>query len=179
MKLRIVPFVLSAVATALLLFGGWMLYKQFAVVSPFQKSIGQIEGIASANAPTIDQDRVSVQVTLKPDANLKDVYESISKEGKEAIGSRELSLDITNQAPSDQLEKVWSSVLFNVAEAMEKKNYSEIPIALQKATANHAGITFETALDDNNVYITLKDGNSTKYVVLPRTPAMLEVSANA
>ncbi|GLX68935.1 hypothetical protein [Paenibacillus glycanilyticus] len=179
MKLRIVPFVLSAVATAVLLFGGWMLYKQFAVVSPFQKSIGQIEGVASAKEPTIDQDVVSVQVSLKPDANLKDVYESIAKEGKDAIGSRELKLDITNAAPDDQLEKVWSSVLFDVAEAMEKKNYSQIPNALQKATASNKEIQFATELDDNNVYITLKDGNSTKYVVLPRTPAMLEVSTNA
>lgn len=179
MKLRIVPFVLSAAATALLLFGGWMLYKQFAVVSPFEKSIGQVEGVASANAPTIDEDRVSVKVTLTPDANLKKVYESIAKEGKDAIGSRELTLDIANAAPSAQLEKVWSSVLFDVAEAMEKKNYSDIPNALEKATASNKAIQYVTELDDNNVYITLKDGSSTKYVVLPRTPAMLEVSAYA
>jgi hypothetical protein len=179
MKLRIVPFVLSAAAAALLLFGGWMLYKQFAVVSPFQKSIGQIDGVASANAPTIDQNHVSVKVTLKPDANLKDVYESIAQEGKEAIGSRELTLDITNAAPSEQLEKAWSSVLFDVAEAMEKKNYSDIPNALEKAAASNNAIQYVTELDDHNVYITLKDGNSAKYIVLPRTPAMMEVSAYA
>lgn len=179
MKLRIVPFVLSAVATALLLFGGWMLYKQFAVVSPFEKSIGQVEGVASANAPAIDEDHVSVRVALTPDANLKDVYESIANEGKAAIGSRELKLDITNAAPSPQLEKVWSSVLFDVAEAMEKKNYSDIPNALEKATASNNAVQYETELDDHNVYITLKDGSSTKYVILPRTPAMLEVSTYA
>jgi hypothetical protein len=179
MKLRIVPFVLSAVATALLLFGGWMLYKQFAVVSPFQKTIGQVEGVASANAPTIDQDHVSVKVTLEPDAKLKDVYENIAKEGKDTIGDRELQLDITNAVPSGQLDKVWSSVLFDVAEAMEKKSYSEIPNALQKAAAANAGVRYETALDENNVYITLKDDTSTKYVVLPRVPAQLEVSTYA
>jgi len=178
-KLRITPILLTVAASALILFGGWVLYNQFAVEAPLQKAVNQISGIASADAPKMDKERVALRVTLEPNANLKAVYDSINKQGKSSIGNRELQLSIDNATSSERLEKLWSTVLFTVAESMETKRYSDIPVAMDKLAQTNSGIKVVTEMDQTNVYVTIKDETSSKYVVLPRTPAMLEVSAHA
>lgn len=180
-KIRIVPVLFTAAAAALVLFGGWLLYTKVAVEGPLDKAVNEIADIASADAPVIERDRVTIQLTLAPDASLKKVYDSIHKEGKEVIGDRELQLDISNSDSSDKLERLWSALLFDVAEAMENKNYSGIPAAMEKMaqTEKGKGVQSVTEIDETNVYITLIDGEYRKYIVLPRTPVMLEVSTYA
>ncbi|MUT65439.1 hypothetical protein [Paenibacillus sp. NEAU-GSW1] len=180
-KIRIVPVLFTAAAAALVLFGGWLLYTKVAVEGPLDKAVNEIADIASADAPVIERDQVTIKLTLAPDASLKDVYDSINKEGKDVIGGRELKLDISNADSSDKLERLWSTVLFDVAEAMEKKNYSGIPTAMDKMaqTDEGKGVKSVTEIDEKNVYITIIDGDHRKYVVLPRTPIMLEVPTYA
>ncbi|WP_052350433.1 hypothetical protein [Paenibacillus gorillae] len=178
-KIKIIPVLLTAAATALVLFGGWLLYNKVALEAPLDKAVQGVAGIESAQAPVIDRDRVSISLTLKPDASLKQVYDAIQQNGKDVIGSKELKLNIDNAKSNDKLDKLWSTVLFDVAQAMETKAYSDIPKAMNRISEEHAGITTNTEMDENNVYITIMDGANRKYVVLPRTPVMLEVSAHA
>lgn len=179
MKLRVLPIILTVAASAIVLFGGWLLYNQFAVDAPMQKVIKQVEGIASSDAPVIDNKRVTIKLQLDSNANLKTVYDAISKQGKDVIGDRELVLDIKNNDSSEQLDELWSSVLFDVAEAMETKTYSDIPAAMERLANENKGVNSVTEMDDTNVYITIKNESSSKYIVLPRTPVQLEVSAYA
>lgn len=179
MKLRVVPTLITVAASVLILFGGWLLYNQVAIDAPLQKAVKQVDGIAQADTPVLDKDVVSIQLTLEPDADLKAIYDSIKEKGKDIIGNRELQLTITNSDTSQRLEKVWSSALFDIAQAMETKQYSNIPASLTQIAKLNEGVQFVTDMDDKNVYITLKDGSASKYVVLPRESAQLEVSTYA
>jgi len=177
MKLRPLPILLTIVATGAVLFGGWFAYNRYAVEEPLKATIAEVAGI-EASEPVITRDAVTVDVSLKDDADLGNVYRVIREQGASVIGSRELKLNIDQHA-SPALDKIWSTVLFQVAEAMENRRYADIPAAMESLAGKHEGLTVETSLDDVNVYITMKQDGAVKYVVLPRTPVQMGVWPNA
>jgi hypothetical protein len=70
-------------------------------------------------------------------------------------------------------------VLFDVAQAMDHRNYSDIPAAMKRVEQQFTGVHASSEMDDVNVYITLVDGDSAKHIVLPRKPEQLGVWPNA
>ncbi|MFC4777607.1 hypothetical protein ACFO9Q_12490 [Paenibacillus sp. GCM10023252] len=177
-KLRIMPILISAAAAALVLFGGWLIYHQVAVKAPLEGVVNKLPGVVSSEQPQFKPDLVTVSLLLDDNANLHDIYSRIMKEGSGSIGDRELQLDIKNK-PDQRLEKMWSSILFEVAEAMETQTYSNIPAAMSQLMKDHPDVQATTDMDDSNVYITMKSQGAAKYVVLPRTPARMEAWSNA
>jgi hypothetical protein len=177
MKLRIVPIVITVMVTGLLLFGGWYMYRTFAIEQPLERIISNVNGVTYSK-PVIGRDTVTVQLKLQKGTDIKEVYNRISTKGASVIGSRELKIDIM-QTGDAELERVWSSVLFQVAEAMENRTYSNIPLAMKSLEAHNAGLKASNEIDDSNVYITLHKGQAVKYVVLPRTPDMIGAWPNA
>ncbi|MBD2869701.1 hypothetical protein [Paenibacillus arenilitoris] len=173
-KPRVIPVLITAAVAASLLFGGWAVYNQVAVAAPLEKVAKEAEGVASSAKPVMDDKQVTIDVVLEPDANIRDVYERIAANGKELFGGRKLNLNVKSES-SKELDELWSSSLFVVAEAMETKAYSNIPAALKEAAKGYDGVTVSTEMDETNVYVTLKKADTAKYIVLPRTPAQLEV----
>lgn len=177
-NIRVVPVIITAAVSVAVLFGGWTLYNQVAVAAPIEEAIAAADGIDQASKPELTGDSVTVKVTLSENANLREIYESIAVNGKDAIGGRELMLDIQNGS-NKELDGYWYQALFEVAEAMENKSYSDIPAALETITQQNKGVTATTEIDETNVYITLKKGDAVKFIILPRTPAQLGVWTNA
>ncbi|MFC5650768.1 hypothetical protein ACFPYJ_16965 [Paenibacillus solisilvae] len=180
MKIRLMPTLITVVLSASLLVGGWFIYRNVATVQPLERIVAEVPGVVQAN-PVISNDAVTLDLTLDKDANIRNIYDRIANDGKAVIGSRELKLNIQPVANEDQtkLDDVWSSVLFDVAQAMEHRNYSDIPAAMKQMEHQFPGVKATTEMDDINVYITLKDGNSAKYMVLPRTPDQMGAWPNA
>lgn len=176
-KLRIVPIILTAVLSAGLLFGGWFLYKQVVVAGPLEEALREVPGVVSGK-PVIDADHVNVHLNLAPDADLREVYERIVTQGAPAIGDRKVRLFIEDSEDAG-LETIWSTVLFDVAEAMETRRYSKIPAALKELEQAYPGFKASTEIDADNVYITMRRGDAVKHVVLPRIPDTLGVWPNA
>jgi len=177
MKLRPLPILLTIIATGAVLFGGWFAYNRYAVEQPLKETIAEVAGIETSE-PVITRNLVSVDLSLTDDADLGSVYRIIRERGASVIGSRELKLNI-EQETSPALDTIWSTVLFDVAEAMENRRYADIPAAMESLAGEHEGLTVETSLDEENVYITMKQDGAVKYVVLPRTPVQMGVWPNA
>ncbi|KAF9122429.1 hypothetical protein BGX30_002016, partial [Mortierella sp. GBA39] len=110
--------------------------------------------------------KVDLKLDLKPNVNLADLADKISTEGKSVVGTRALKFDFVDHS-SDKLNQYWDKAMFSVAEAMENKRYTEIPVKLQDL-AKGTGIQTKAEMDTKNVYITLTDGSSSKFLVLPR-----------
>lgn len=176
-KSKIIPIVITACISAVLLFGGWNLYRGFAVEKPLEQLARDLPGVEAAH-PVVGQSQITLELALAADANLREIYQVIKEEGKKAIGAKELQLQV-NGSGNEQLNQIWSTVLFQVAEAMETRQYSQIPAALSELSAAHEGLSASTEMDESNVYITLRIGEDAKFVVLPRQPAKLGVWANA
>ncbi|MBH5317914.1 hypothetical protein I6N90_08870 [Paenibacillus sp. GSMTC-2017] len=177
-KPRLFPIVITAVLSIGLLFGGWTLYKQVAVASPLTDALKAVPGVVEAKKPTITQDNVQIAVELSENANIRDIYEAATKTGKDITPSKKIDLQVRT-SEDEVLNTIWQQSMFEVAEAMETKTYSKIPEALKLATESVKGVSFETEMDDSNVYVTLRNDKSAKYIVMPRTPNKLGAWSNA
>ncbi|REK77211.1 hypothetical protein [Paenibacillus paeoniae] len=177
-KLRMMPIAITVVISAAALFGGWMLYKQVAVASPLTDAVTQVPGIVKAEKPVIEQDKVRLSVELSDEASLKDVYASVTKQGKAIAGKRNLDIAIQNEEDA-LLNSIWQTALFDIAEAMETKSYSDIPKTMERVASEHKDVVTVTEMDESNVYVTLRNGEGAKYIVLPRTPNHMGVWPNA
>lgn len=178
MKLRIFPILASVIVTSAVLFGGWFAYDSYAMKNPLSDLVGGIHGVEHAEF-ALSSDQVVVKLRLLPDASLREIRHTIVTNGAAIIGKRSIQLQVENDS-SAKLEQWWSKALFNVAEAMETRQYSQIPGLLEELSGQFesGGLKAETEMDDQNVYIRLTDGKTSKFVILPRVPAKLGVWPN-
>lgn len=124
MKLRAVPIVVAAVLAALLLFGGWFIYRQVTMQSPLEKIVSQYPGVTSAQID-IKPDQVVLNLDLKPQADIAGLVNVVKQKGQPIIGSRTVKLEIADHS-NPALNQWWSEAMFPVAEAMENKKYTQI-----------------------------------------------------
>ncbi|GGD68900.1 hypothetical protein [Paenibacillus nasutitermitis] len=178
MKIRWVPTLITAVLSACLLVGGWYIYRNMTTIRPLEQITAQIPGVTEAK-PEIGRDTVTVELTLDKNADIRAVYDKIYQEGKSVIGGRELKLQIRESTDQQKLDTVWSSMLFGIAQAMDHRNYSDIPQTLKQAEQQFSGIQAVSEMDESNVYITLRDGDDFKHIVLPRIAAQMGAWPNA
>lgn len=177
MKLRILPIATTAALSAALLFGGWFAYRHYGVEQPLDRAAANVQGVESASSD-MNADGVTIKVKLSDTADLADVYRSVKKEGARAIGSKTLTL-VAENPDNDALEKVWRSALFDVAQAMDRKEYTDIRDAMTKLQSETPGLSASTEIDEENVYISLRLAGSAKYVILPRQGEQMGVWPNA
>ncbi|RED60399.1 hypothetical protein [Cohnella lupini] len=176
-KLKLIPITITAAITAALLFGGWFAYRHYGVEQPLDRVANSIDGVQSANVE-MSTGLVKVNVKLAPDADVGEVYRLIKRDGAGEIGGKQLEVSATAK-DSARLDKAWSYGLFDVAEAMENRKYSGIRDAMTKLSEQFPGVKVSTEMDELNVYISMRDGDSAKFVILPRQPAMLGAWPNA
>jgi hypothetical protein len=173
MKLRLLPIVITILSTSAILFGGWFIYHSMAVENPLNNTVRAVHGVTQVTTD-ITNNNIAMDLKLTNDANLRDIYAVISKEGAPLMSNRQLQLKLDSQT-SPQLEEWWSSALFEVAQAMETKHYADIPQVLKTKAQQIPGLQVATEMDDTNVYVRLTDGNHSKYIILPRIPAKIGV----
>lgn len=177
MKLRIWPVAITAALTAAILFGGWYAYGHYGIEKPLDRVAEAIPGVESAETNST-VGGVELAVKLSPDADLAEIYRQVQEQGSKTIGSKKLNL-VVNEPSDPTLEKAWGQALFDVAEAMDHRRYSEIRDAMDKLTKANPGLSATTEMDDSNVYIRLRSGDAVKSVILPREPEKLGVWPNA
>jgi hypothetical protein len=176
MKLRLIPILITVAVSSALLFGGWFFYHSMVVENPIKNVILGVPGVKDVTT-NINNSQVSIDLKLNKDADLRNLYSTISKEGASLLQNRELKLNLESQS-SPELDQWWSSALFEVAQAMDTKHYSDIPQVLKARDQQIPGLTVTTEMDDTNVYVRLTDGVHSKYIILPRTPAKIGVWPN-
>lgn len=177
MKIRLLPVIISVCVSAVLLFGGYFAYRSVAMENPLHSVVSGIPGVELVSLK-LNGDKAEVEVKLAPEASLREVYQRIESEGASVLKGRELELK-TADSPDTALDQWWSSALFEVAQAMETMHYADIPKSLEaRAEASGSGLKVETEMDEKYVYVTLRNGEAVKRIMLPRTPAKLGVWPN-
>ena len=176
MKLRLLPIIIAVCCTGIILFGGWYFYNRVALENPLQQVVVRVPGVEQAQTE-LTKNRVTLNLTLTDQANIRDLYTTITTEGASIIGKRKVDLNLVSPS-SSALEQWWSSALFYVAQAMETRQYSEIPKVLEARSTELSGLKVATEMDEHNVYVQLTDGDKIKYVILPRVSTPLGVWPN-
>lgn len=180
MKLRLAPVLLTSLLSATLLFGGFFLYRQFALQEPLQKIVSEYEGVKDSHI-SINRNEVTLKLELQPGTKLRELVQHVSKEGNSVINGRSLKLDL-EQHSNALLDEYWENAMFSVAEAMDSRTYTLIPAKLDDLKAQNSqykDVVATTEIDETNVYVSLSIGEESKYIILPRQPATLGVLNNA
>lgn len=174
MRLRLLPILLTAAVSSFVLFGGWFLYHAVAKEGPLLETISAVEGVQEPLVH-IGRDQVEITLYLTQDAHLAKVYTAVRQAAEEAAGGRKVKIDMAGE-PDEELESLWASLLFDIAQAMDTMQYTDIPKRLQEAVQDSGGsLQAGAEMDEDHVYITLQNESSTKYIVLPRRPQTLGV----
>lgn len=176
MKLRLLPVLVSVVISASVLFGGWFAYQSYAMENPLEGIAEKTPGVELVNT-RISNNEAVIEVKLQPGTSLREAYAHIQSESSAFLGKKELKLKVVNET-TPEMEQWWSSALFDVAQAMETRHYAQIPATLQSRAKGSTDMKVATEMDDKFVFITLSDGDKSKYVMLPRTPEKMGVWPN-
>jgi hypothetical protein len=168
--------IVSVAVSSAVLFGGWFGYHSLAMENPLSNIVQGVPGVKHTQM-SLKSDEVDISLQMEPGASLRQVYQAIETQGASIIGHRDVKIDVTNPS-TDALDKWWSSALFDVAQAMETRQYADIPKALEQRKAQLPGLTVSTEMDESNVYVQLTDGDKSKYIMLPRQGAKMGVFAN-
>lgn len=176
MKLKIVPIVLAVVGSASILFGGWFVYHSVAMENPLNQALNGTPGVVGYEA-RIEGDKAVFQVELEKNANLREIVQEIEKKNAQVTGKRQTVIEVASDT-TPALEEWWSKALFGVAQAMETRQYADIPAGLEELAENLPGLAVTTEMDQTNVYVRLTEGEHAKFIVLPRNSATLGVWTN-
>ncbi|RKN72431.1 hypothetical protein [Paenibacillus ginsengarvi] len=176
MKLRWLPIAASIIVSSVVLFGGWFLYDSLAMENPLSRIVQETPGVGPSQI-SVGSDKVTIELTPKQDASIREIYKSITEKGSSIIGKRDVELAIKDSS-TPELDRWWSDALFDVAEAMEGKRYALIPAALDAKKSTYPGMQVSTEMDDKYVYVHMTDGTNDKYVLLPRTTPKMGVWPN-
>lgn len=165
-KALIIP--VSFILSIIILFGSWHLYHSYALEDPLAAHVQQIEGVNDSNV-VIDKQDVIIQLELALDADVRAVFQQIHEGVSTQLNDRNVQIEITNPT-SDLLDEWWSRLLFDIAEAMETKQYGQIPKLLEEHKDSLPQLQVYYDLDDMNVYVRLVHEQEAKFIILPRTP---------
>lgn len=169
MKLRLTPVIISVAVTSIVLFGGWFVYNSLALKDPVIEIAKEFPGVEDVKVD-IQGELVSVQLKLDREANIGAIVDSLRCDAQRIVGSKSLDITVLDDS-NEELDAWWSSVLFDIAEAMENRRYGEIPDILDDA--KREGMRIDTSIDDAYVYVRITEGDHTKFVLLQRVPSML------
>lgn len=173
LKLRLLPILIAVLGSSAILFGGWFAYRSIAMENPMSRLLTGVPGVEKSEA-SIGSQKAVFTLKLNEQANLREIIQKINRDGASVIGKRELDVQVDSNT-SPRLEEWWSRALFDVAQAMETKQYAKIPATLEEKAGEIPGLQVVTEMDENNVYVRLTDEEHSKYVILPRNPGKLGV----
>lgn len=155
-----------SIVSLLFLFGGWYLYQNLSIKSPINEAVSSIDGIKVAELD-IDKKNVNLSLNLYSIDNFQSTYNLVEDTVAPYLKNRTLNIDIVNKG-NENLSLAWSESYFYIAEAIEKREYSLIPKAIdtmqQEYNLDRAGYT----MDATKIYIDLHQDETSLYIVIPR-----------
>ncbi|WP_339062801.1 hypothetical protein [Tepidibacillus marianensis] len=163
---KIMPTLIVLVVSLLVLFGGNILYQNFHLEQPVEKAVNQIQGIQFKNM-SYDRQKVELTINVKQVNNFADTYHQVQDKIQPLVGGRQLQLHFNN-SQDQQLLHAWNQAYFDIAQAMDKQEYSIIPKVVEKIKSQSQLKKVGYGMDEKNVYIDLHDKENSLYFVIPR-----------
>jgi len=163
---KIIPTITVLFISLLVLFGGNFLYQNFRLEQPIEKAVSQIQGIQFKSI-NYNQQKVDLTINVKQVDNFADTYHEVQKQVKPLIGNRDLHLHFFN-SHDQQLLHAWNQAYFDIAQAIDKQEYSSIPEVVEKIKSYSDLQKVGYGMDEKNVYIDLHNNKNSLYFVIPR-----------
>jgi hypothetical protein len=163
-RIRLVPVILIALASLLVLFGAYRAYEHFSLITPLQSELRHISGVQNV---VIEQGKPGViSIKLKPVDDLQTTYQNIVQAIRSVLGDPQSLNLIDNRSP--ELKAAYESFQPILQEGIAKGDYTEMITSVnEKAAQLH--IQARITMDSHYVYVQLAKGNYYLYDVIPYT----------
>jgi hypothetical protein len=166
-RIRLVPVMVIALVSLVVLFGGWWAYRQYNIVNPLKASLEGVSGVRSVQVETGNPS--VVDVTLGPVSDLQSTYLNIASAVRGIVGDPSAVTVHIQDNRSQELTNAYEETLEPIVlEGVRKGNYTEM-IAAVKQKASELNIQAKITMDAHNVYVQLMKDNRYFYDVMPYT----------
>lgn len=163
-RIRVMPTLLIMVTALIVLFGGWLIYKNYGLVRPLQEELSAMAPVEQVNVHVSTQTR-EIQVTFKRVPDLMTAYTMVNEKVHHVLGSDVTLLIRDHRTP--QLSELYQNYQPLLYEGIAKGNYTEM-IEQIKQKARQDGISYaRITMDRNNLYIQLEKDSAYLYEVVP------------
>jgi hypothetical protein len=159
-------FIIAIAALAVastIFFGGYWLYHQYGIDRPLTE---KIEGIAGVKKVTINnkERQLSIEVSMKYVDNLQTKYDEIQEVMDSELKDGQYQLTIKDQRNA-KLQKAYENVQLAVYEAIANNQYLWLK---EQMKPELKGMTYRIFVDEDRLYIQMKDGDHFLYKVIDR-----------
>lgn len=166
---------LSFIATLTFLFGGWFLYQKMEIEGPIRETVQEMKSAQLANL-RVDKEEVVIELTVIHPELFPREYQELSATIGQMLDNKEVKIDVRNQ--DSPLQEIWANGVFSFTEAVDLHQYSRIPALLSTWKQQYNLSVVYTQMDEQHVYVFMKRGKDTFYVMVPRYPTEQEVRMN-
>ena len=165
-KTSYLVIILSFAGTLLLLFGSFNSYQYFGFKKPLTEAIIDDLNINEHNI-IIDKKQKTIDIAYKTD-NLMDDFQKIQTIIDQYDQADSYSIHFIDQ-PDEQINQTYKELSFSLYEILETKRYREFD-NLQSNIEKPQSLYIE--MDDNFIYLNLKNGEHYLYEIIPRNQMM-------
>jgi hypothetical protein len=165
MTKQVKTIIISLVVTLIVLFGGYQGYQYFKIDKPIKDVFLTQQKDISISKIKFNPSNVQIQLNVKPTYSYIDEFPSLTKQLNEILGEGKWSITFTNtQTPT--MKQAWKEIVFGVKEGIYTGRYTLIH-SVTKQIANKYHLSYDVYMDDQYVYLMLRDGNKSWYQILP------------
>jgi hypothetical protein len=151
---------LSMIMTLGVLFAGQHVYRSAMVESPLVSNLGSIAGVRQARVQG-----QSVIVSMRPSANLMNVYQTVVLKATSILGHAPQNVVIQSH-PDPTLDQIANNVAFVVAQGEATGQYVAMKNTIAAmARGDHTAVSMQ--MDAHHVYLTFRRHGAVLYDVVP------------
>lgn len=162
-KIRIVPTLVILFVAVVVLFGGWMGYRDFGLVGPVEKQLQKNSSVATVSVQVSGMDR-KVRVTLKDISDLQTTYSAILSTVHHEMGAQTQLVIEDNR--SEELSRLYRSYQPMIYEGLAKADYTNMITDVQKMAQQDGLKNVRITMDDRYLYIQMQQGQAYLYDVI-------------
>lgn len=162
-RIRFVPVLLIFGVTLTVLFGGWIVYRDYGLVRPLKQELTNSKQVETVAVNLRGSNR-QIAVTLKQVPDLQSAYREIRTTVKEAMHT-DLQIQIHDQR-TPELERLFQSYQPVIFSGIDRGDYTNMIDTIAQR-AGKDGIHAIITMDRDNLYIQLEKGNHYLYEVIP------------
>lgn len=173
--IKMKPVIIAFISCLMLCTVIWFGYRYFGIEKPIDAQLQSANYSYSKVDISNSEQMVDIDVNLKDGATLQ---AAISELQSIINDSKFMSYTINyhiQSSSSEELDEVWSSSLFTMADIMANKNFALIPDYLEQLMNNKTDLQAVSAIDGDYIYITLMKDQAVKHIILPLEAAAMEV----
>ncbi|WP_018133297.1 hypothetical protein [Effusibacillus pohliae] len=163
-RIRLLPTLLFFAAALTLLFGGWILYRDYGLVRPLKNELTGTRQVSDVEVK-LNGPYKTIEVSLNKVPDLQTAYHSI----KTTIGET-LAPDVTIKLVdrrTPELESLFQSYQPMIYEGIAKGSFTDMIEKVQERGAKDGLDRAMVTMDHDNLYIQLEKGDRYLYEVIP------------